>query len=37
MKSLFVGEGGCLLGFALNGKAVSERARLARDLPPCLG
>jgi rubredoxin-NAD+ reductase len=37
MKSLFVGESGCLLGFALNGKAVSERARLARDLPPCLG
>jgi rubredoxin-NAD+ reductase len=37
VKSLFVDETGRLLGFALNGKATSERAALTKQLPPVLG
>ena len=36
VKSLFIDSAGTLLGFALNGAATAERARLARDLPPVL-
>jgi rubredoxin-NAD+ reductase len=36
VKSLFVDASGKLLGFALNGAATGERARLAKDLPPVL-
>ncbi len=36
VKSLFIDGGGKLLGFALNGAATAERAKLARDLPPVL-
>ena len=36
VESLFVDASGKLLGFALNGAATSERARLAKDLPPVL-
>jgi rubredoxin-NAD+ reductase len=36
VKALFVDSSGKLLGFALNGAATSERAKLARDLPPVL-
>jgi len=36
VKSLFVDASGKLLGFALNGGATSERARLAKELPPVL-
>ena len=36
VKSLFIDSAGKLLGFALNGAATAERARLARDLPPVL-
>jgi rubredoxin-NAD+ reductase len=37
VKSLFIDGAGRLLGFALNGAATAERARLARELPPVLG
>jgi rubredoxin-NAD+ reductase len=37
VKSLFIDGAGKLLGFALNGAATLERAKLARDLPPVLG
>jgi len=36
VKSLFVDATGRLLGFALNGSAAAERARLAQQLPPVL-
>jgi rubredoxin-NAD+ reductase len=36
VKSLFIDGAGKLLGFALNGAATAERAKLARDLPPVL-
>jgi rubredoxin---NAD+ reductase len=36
VKALFVDGSGKLLGFALNGAATAERARLARELPPVL-
>jgi rubredoxin-NAD+ reductase len=36
VKALFVDATGNLLGFALNGTATGERARLAKDLPPVL-
>jgi rubredoxin-NAD+ reductase len=36
VKSLFVGADGRLLGFALNGAATAERAKLAPQLPPVL-
>ncbi|HET6493581.1 MAG TPA: FAD-dependent oxidoreductase [Burkholderiales bacterium] len=36
VKSLFIDSGGKLLGFALNGAATAERAKLARELPPVL-
>ena len=36
VKSLFVDATGRLLGFALNGSAAAERARLAQQLPPIL-
>lgn len=36
VKSLFVDSTGKLLGFALNGTATSERAKLAPQLPPVL-
>jgi rubredoxin-NAD+ reductase len=36
VKSLFVDGSGKLLGFALNGTATAERAKLAPLLPPVL-
>jgi rubredoxin-NAD+ reductase len=36
VKALFLGADGKLLGFALNGKATSERAALTQQLPPVL-
>ncbi len=36
VKSLFVGADGKLLGFALNGAATAERAKLVPQLPPVL-
>ncbi|MEK6592889.1 MAG: FAD-dependent oxidoreductase [Pseudomonadota bacterium] len=36
VKSLFVDSSGKLLGFALNGAATAERAKLAPQLPPVL-
>jgi rubredoxin-NAD+ reductase len=36
VKSLYVDPAGRLLGFALNGAATAERARLAAQLPPVL-
>ncbi len=36
VKSLFVAADGRLLGFALNGSATAERAKLAPQLPPVL-
>ena len=36
VKSLFVDAAGKLLGFALNGSATAERAKLAPQLPPVL-
>lgn len=36
VKSLFVDSAGKLLGFALNGAATAERAKLTRELPPVL-
>ena len=36
VKSLFVDESGRLLGYALNGKATAERAKLTPQLPPLL-
>lgn len=36
VKSLFIGTDGRLLGFALNGAATAERAKLAPQLPPVL-
>ena len=36
VKSLFHAAGGKLLGFALNGKATTERAALTQQLPPVL-
>jgi len=36
VKSLFVDASGKLLGFALNGTATAERAKLAPQLPPVL-
>ncbi|MGQ0752339.1 MAG: FAD-dependent oxidoreductase [Betaproteobacteria bacterium] len=36
VKALYLDGAGKLLGFALNGAATAERARLARDLPPVL-
>ena len=36
IKSLFVDASGKLLGFALNGAATAERAKLALQLPPVL-
>ncbi len=36
VKSLFVDASGKLLGFALNGAATAERAKLAQQLPPVL-
>jgi rubredoxin-NAD+ reductase len=36
IKSLFVDASGKLLGFALNGAATAERAKLAPQLPPVL-
>jgi len=36
VKALFVEASGKLLGFALNGKATAERAKLTRELPPVL-
>jgi rubredoxin-NAD+ reductase len=36
VKSLYLGASGKLLGFALNGAATTERAKLARELPPVL-
>jgi rubredoxin---NAD+ reductase len=37
VKALFVEASGKLLGFALNGKATTERAKLVPQLPPLLG
>jgi rubredoxin-NAD+ reductase len=37
VKALFVDASGKLLGFALNGKATAERAKLVPQLPPLLG
>ncbi len=37
VKSLYVDASGTLLGFALNGAATAERAKLAQQLPPVLG
>lgn len=36
VKSLFMDASGKLLGFALNGAATAERAKLAQQLPPAL-
>ena len=36
VKSLFIAIDGKLLGFALNGTATAERAKLAPQLPPVL-
>jgi rubredoxin-NAD+ reductase len=36
VKSLYLDATGKLLGFALNGAATAERAKLARELPPVL-
>ncbi|HJQ64444.1 MAG TPA: FAD-dependent oxidoreductase [Burkholderiales bacterium] len=36
VKSLFIDSAGKLLGFALNGTATAERAKLARELPALL-
>ena len=36
VKSLFVDPAGKLLGYALNGKATAERAKLTAQLPPVL-
>ena len=36
VKSLFVDPSGRLLGYALNGKATAERAKLTPQLPPVL-
>jgi len=36
VKALYLDGTGKLLGFALNGAATAERAKLARDLPPVL-
>ena len=36
VKSLYLDSAGRLLGFALNGAATAERAKLARELPPVL-
>jgi rubredoxin-NAD+ reductase len=36
VKSLFVDDSGRLLGYALNGKATAERAKLTPQLPPVL-
>jgi rubredoxin-NAD+ reductase len=36
VKSLFIDASGKLLGFALNGVATGERAKLAKELPPVL-
>lgn len=36
VKALYVGADGRLLGFALNGSATAERAKLAPQLPPVL-
>ncbi|HKA42461.1 MAG TPA: FAD-dependent oxidoreductase [Burkholderiales bacterium] len=36
VKSLFVEDSGKLLGYALNGKATAERAKLTQQLPPVL-
>ena len=36
VKSLFVDASGKLLGFALNGAATAERAKLVPQLPPVL-
>jgi hypothetical protein len=36
VKSLFVDPSGRLLGYALNGKATAERAKLTAQLPPVL-
>ena len=36
VKALFVDASGKLLGFALNGAATSERAKLVKELPPVL-
>jgi rubredoxin---NAD+ reductase len=36
VTSLFVEPGGKLLGFALNGKATAQRAKLVQQLPPVL-
>jgi hypothetical protein len=36
VKSLFIDSAGRLLGFALNGAATAERARLVRELQPLL-
>jgi rubredoxin---NAD+ reductase len=36
VKSLFLDRAGKLLGFALNGAATTERAKLTRELPPVL-
>lgn len=36
VKSLFIDASGKLLGFALNGAATAERAKLAKELPPAL-
>ncbi|HET9665079.1 MAG TPA: FAD-dependent oxidoreductase [Burkholderiales bacterium] len=37
VKALYLDSAGKLLGFALNGGATAERAKLARDLPAVLG
>jgi rubredoxin-NAD+ reductase len=37
VKALYLDPAGKLLGFALNGAATAERAKLARELPPVLG
>jgi rubredoxin-NAD+ reductase len=36
VKSLYIDAAGKLLGFALNGAATSERAKLTKELPPVL-
>jgi rubredoxin-NAD+ reductase len=36
VKSLFVDASGRLLGYALNGSATAERAKLTAQLPPVL-
>jgi rubredoxin-NAD+ reductase len=36
VKALFVDSSGRLLGYALNGKATAERAKLTPQLPPVL-